>query len=83
MVQMQHDVQLSLFSAEEEAQQINAARGTKEAEDLPLLVDLRKLREVSRITTGFHEVYGEIFRQLGFDRLLGTRKVASSRASGP
>lgn len=84
MIQMQREVQLGLFSAEEEAEQINAARIAQETEksiavEEPLPLDLRQLRETSRITTGFHEVYGVIYRQLGFTRLLGKRKAASAK----
>jgi hypothetical protein len=81
LVEMRNNVQPSLFSADEEAQQIIEARKAQSlpCQSTPLAVDLRQLREVSRTTTGFHEVYGEIYRQLGFDRLMGARRVASGR----
>lgn len=101
LAEMQQDVQLGLFSAEEEAQQISVAREAllaqrrargnaqlayaqqtasnpmQEEEALP--VNLRQLREVSRVTVGFHEVYGHIYDRLGFNRLMGTRRGISGR----
>ena len=34
-------------------------------------VDLKKLKEEARIITGIHDVYGMLYRQLGFDFALG------------
>ena len=35
-------------------------------------VDLRDIKEWKRIIVGIHEVYGTLYRELGFDQLLGT-----------
>ena len=39
--------------------------------DEELTVDLKQLHETQRTITGIHEVYGEIYQQIGFDRLWG------------
>jgi transposase len=82
MAEMRRSVQPDLFSAEERAQQIIAARPARVSSatvETPLTVNLRELRETSRVTVGFHEVYGAVYRQLGFDRLMGARRVASAQ----
>ena len=39
---------------------------------VPLEVDLRHLREQSRNITGIHEIYGRLYEELGFGRVLAT-----------
>jgi transposase len=39
-----------------------------------LAVDLQKLREKQRIVEGFHDVFGKIFRQFGFHKLLSQKQ---------
>ena len=77
-----HDRQPGLFPPEQVAAQvIEAARVSVEAPDpVPLRVDLKALREQQRLVTGIHEAYGCVYRELGFDRLLGARHRASSPA---
>lgn len=56
-----------------------AAEG--EADIPPMPVDLRDIRERERLVTGIHEIYGIVYRLLGFDRLLPKyRYRASHRA---
>lgn len=50
-----------------------AARApAKAAAEAALKVDLRHLREQSRQITGIHEVYGKLYEELGFGRVLAT-----------
>ena len=42
------------------------------AASVPLEVDLRHLREQSRNITGIHEIYGPLYEELGFGRVLAT-----------
>ena len=42
-------------------------------------VAIEQIREERRITTGFHEAYGAVYRQLGFDGLLPAGKNRSAR----
>ena len=39
--------------------------------DKPLRVDLKQLREENRVVVGIHEIYGQLFDELGFDRVVG------------
>ena len=43
-----------------------------------LRVDLQQLFEEQRVVTGVHEVYGEIYRQLGLDRLFPHARYRAS-----
>lgn len=68
----------SLFKPQELAELAIAAR-KRSKEDDELNVNLKKIKEESRITTGIHEAYGEIYEQLNFDKLLGARKKSASK----
>ena len=75
--QIEESHQPSLFSPEELADTcITTKQNVIEHQELK--VDLRQLHEESRHITGLHEVYGEVYKQLGFDNILGNpaRKVA-------
>ena len=62
--------QPSLFPAEQVAKQVIAAKAAQSAEaDKPLTVHWKQLKEQQRLVLGIHEVYGEIYHQLSFDRL--------------
>jgi len=72
--------QPSLFPAEDLARMAVEARQRSDAQgDQPLPVDLNKLREEQRVVTGVHEVFGELYRELGFDKLMGARRKAAGR----
>ena len=49
--------------------------------DQPLRVDLKQLREENRVVVGIHEIYGKLFDELGFDRVLGdpARRVQAAK----
>lgn len=84
IITMETEVQPSLFNTEELAQLAIESRKAKERqkeEEQALYVDLKKLREEQRIIVGIHEVYGEIYRELGFEKVLGNprQKVAISK----
>ena len=71
---MEAQHQTNLFAPEETARQIIEAKDT----DKPLKVDLKQLREEQRVVLGIHEVYGEVYRQLGFDSLLPASRYRAS-----
>ena len=54
--------QPSLFSPEQSAHQIMAAKASKPSTSKALNVDLKQLREEQRTVTGIHQVYGEIYQ---------------------
>lgn len=72
----------TLFRPDELARMV--IEGRKKAElspDQPLNVDLKQLREESRVVVGIHEIYGKLFDELGFDRVIGnpSRRVQASK----
>lgn len=82
MVSLGEAQQPSLLPSQDHAEAIIAARKKAEEEkreedELP--VKLKNLREESRATVGFHEVYGTVFDDLGFNRLLGANRDGSSK----
>ena len=66
---MESEERPGLFSAEEMARY--AIEGRKEKGEKELKVDLRRLREKKRVVVGIHEAYGRIYKELGFDRVIG------------
>ena len=87
LVELKNAPQPGLFSEEEQIALLQQATPdanadttqNSAADDAPLMVDLKQLRETSRATLGFHDIYGEVYQKLGFDKLMGARKVASGR----
>ena len=72
-------IQPSLFPSEDRAQKLVELR-RREQEDKPLpIADARMLEEEGRYKLGFHEVFGELYNQLGFDRVWGARNRMAGR----
>ena len=70
--------QPSLFSQEQLVEQVSNAPRVARG---PLKVDLKQLRETQRGISGIHEVYGQLYRELGLHRLLPiSRYPASNQA---
>ena len=77
---LEAESQPTLFPAEDLAQLAVEARKRRQAQDEePLNVNLKKLREEQRVVTGIHEICGEVYRELGFDKLMGARRKAAAR----
>ena len=69
--------QPTLFAPEKIAEKvIRAGREGDGRKTLP--VDLKQLAEEQRLITGVHEVYGEMYRLLGFDKLLARTRYRAS-----
>lgn len=68
--------QASLFSSTQQADMAIAACNVKNKK--ALMVDLKKLREESRLVTGIHDVYGKVYELFGFDQVISNpkRKIA-------
>ncbi len=60
----------TLFTPETVAEIAIQARRVKEKQKEELRVNLKNLREESRVVLGIHEVYGSIYRDLGFDKVI-------------
>jgi transposase len=65
----ENTIQPTLFKAEALAEQINLQR-EKGIDEPSIIVDLKKLKEEQRVITGIHEVFGVIYRELGFEKCL-------------
>ena len=77
---LEAESQPTLFPAEDLAQLAVEARKRSEAQGhQPLNVNLKKLREEQRVVTGVHEVFGEVYRDVGFGNLMGARRQAAER----
>ncbi|NOX18727.1 MAG: IS1634 family transposase [Chlorobi bacterium] len=63
----------ALFSPETIAEMAIEARRAKE-DETELKVNLKNLREESRVIVGIHEVYGSIYKDLGFDKVIKNPK---------
>lgn len=65
----------TLFPAEELADLANAARKkTFEKDKKPLPVDLTDLREEQRFIMGIHDIYGNLYKELGFSTAFASPK---------
>ena len=72
----------ALFRPDELARMAIERRKTADlSPDQPLTVDLKQLREESRVVVGIHEIYGKMFDELGFDRVVGdpARRVQAAK----
>ena len=69
--------QPTLFPPEQLAEMAIGA-GRRGDGERDVRVDLKQLFEEQRVVTGVHEVYGEIYRQLGLDRLLPHSRYRAS-----
>jgi len=80
LVEMKLEIQPSLFSHEEMVETVLNSK-CKNKVKTKLDADLGDVKEEIRIITGIHEIYGEIYRNIGFDRVLSnpSRKIASTR----
>ena len=80
-VQLQKKDRASLFDSEYLAKEAIKARKKKETQNKEgnLIVDIRRLREKTRLIRGIHQVYGRVFKQLGFDKILTKRHTAASK----
>jgi len=65
-----------LFSREQLPEKLEKSRLSQVEHDLPMLVNLQNLREEKRITTGFHDIYGKLFDDVGFGGVLKSSHVS-------
>ncbi len=72
----------ALFRPDELARMAIDGRKTADlSPNQPLTVDMKLLREESRVVVGIHEIYGQMFDELGFDRVVGdpARRVQAAK----
>lgn len=66
-LRMEESIQSSLFTPEQSMEMIAQSEAITD-EALP--VDLKKIREVQRISVGVHQAYGRMYEELGLHRVL-------------
>lgn len=71
---LETEQQPSLFAPEDLTEIAIAHRKKSKDDDKPLHVNLKHLREEQRIVVGIHEVYGEVYKDLGFNEIFGNPK---------
>lgn len=69
---IEQGTQPGLFSVEEMAEIAIQARNSQTEE--ALTVDLKKLREQQRLIVGIHEVYGQVYQEIGFNKVISNPK---------
>ena len=68
----------NLFPASTLAELVSLSRQRSIGDDSPLPVNMRKLREDSRIISGFHDVYGSLYDEIGFGKVMKHCPVSGS-----
>ena len=68
----------NLFSARTLAEMVISARHRSINDDSALPVNLRKMREESRIVTGIHEIYGSLYDEIGFSGIFKSCRFSGS-----
>ena len=68
----------SLFPVQTLADMVISSRNRSIGDDSPLPVNLRSIREESRIVTGIHDIYGSLYDTTGFNRVFESCPVSRS-----
>jgi transposase len=76
--EMEADRTSSLFPAQTLSDMVISSRNRSLNDDSPLPVNLRLLREESRIITGIHDIYGSLYDEIGFSRVMKICPVSRS-----
>ena len=79
IVRLQEKKRPSLYPNESRAKRIVQARKAPQGSEALPIADARKLEEVSRICMGFHEAFGALYDQMGFDRIMDSRRKMARR----
>ena len=75
---IEHETSPTLFGPEKAAELAIEGKRAAEREDETLDVDLKELKEEQRVITGIHEVYGQVYQEIGFDRVLSPSRHGRS-----
>lgn len=76
-ISLEEEQQPNLIPSDDLAKKAIEARLKKEKELEELNVNLKSLREEARTTIGIHEVFGCLYQQLNFDKILSNRSSTS------
>ena len=69
----QEGEQYYLFDSDTLAKMAIEARNSSKPDE-ELHVDLKKLKEEQRITSGIHDIYGQVYQSIGFDKVIANPK---------
>ena len=76
---IEEQIQPALFSPEELAKLIHQGRQCKQPSQAKVVIS--ELRGEQVVTLGIHDVYGELYRQLGLERILPRARYRASNAA--
>ena len=76
--EMEVEREPKLFPVQTLAEMVISSRNRSIGDDSPLPVNMRKLREESRIVTGIHEIYGSLYDEIGFSSVFKSCPVSVS-----
>ena len=76
--EMETNREPNLFPSQTLAEIVIASRKRSLSDDSPIPVNLRKIREESRIVTGIHDIYGDLYDIIGFSKVFKRCPVSSS-----
>ena len=76
--EMEASVHPNLFPAPTLSEMVISSRYRSIGDDSALPVNMRKLREESRIVTGIHDVYGRLYDDIGFGKIFKGCPVSAS-----
>jgi len=71
---IEHEKTPFLFPPEEMAEMAIASRKQAEKDKEAIHVNLKELKEEQRSIIGIHEIYGQVYQELGFDSVLPNRR---------
>lgn len=78
--EIEHEHTPTLFGPEKMADLATQKREEKQNDDDPIQVNLKELREEQRAVVGIHDIFGEIYKELGFDQVLKPSRHGQSAA---
>ena len=76
--EMEHERVPKLFPVQALTEMVISSRNRSIGDESPLSVNLRSMREESRIVTGIHEIYGSLYDTIGFNRVFKSCRVSGS-----
>jgi transposase len=76
--EMEIEREPKLFPVQTLAEMVINSRRRSIGDDSPLPVNMRKMREESRIVTGIHEIYGSLYDEIGFSSVFKACPVSRS-----
>lgn len=77
-LEMEASTQPHLFPIPDLAEMLVISRIKSIGDESPLPVNMRKIREEARIVSGIHDIYGSLYDEIGFGKVMKKCKVSAS-----